>query len=61
MAALAEKCEAAGQRIAITTLHRWETGAFVPKAPRLKTLANALNISVDDLLTPEHEITRESA
>jgi transcriptional regulator with XRE-family HTH domain len=53
LADLAERCENAGLRINITTLYRWETGAFRPSAPRLKILTRALNIRVEQLLTEE--------
>ncbi|GIH26000.1 hypothetical protein Aph01nite_43100 [Acrocarpospora phusangensis] len=61
IANLADRCEQAGQRIHHTTIYRWENGTFWPTAPRLKALAEALGVSIDDLLIPSGETRAESA
>lgn len=58
LADLAVRCEGAGMGITVSTLCRWETGVFGPTAPRLRILAKALDVEVDELLTKSDEKTQ---
>lgn len=58
---LAARCEKAGLKIDHSTISRWEAGIFGPTARRLKVLADALNVDVDDLcLTANSQPRRAS-
>jgi DNA-binding transcriptional regulator YiaG len=61
LADLEARCERAGRKITVSTLSRWETGVFGPTAARLMVLAAALDVDVDDLLTPNEDPTAECA
>ena len=52
---LAARTETAGDRIDVSALCRYENGCIMPTAPRLRTLASALDCTIDDLLTPTSE------
>lgn len=58
---LSDRTEKAGDRIAVSLLCRYENGEYRPNARRLLILANALNCTIDDLLTPASENVRECA
>ncbi len=58
---LEQRTERAGDRIHFSILCHYEAGRRGPNPPRLKVLANALNCTIDDLLTPAGEVTRECA
>lgn len=58
---VSERCAKAGDRIHISILSRYESGAYGPTWSRMKVLARALNCRIDDLLTPTDEVRRESA
>lgn len=61
LADLETRCEKAGKRITVSTLSRWETGVFGPTAARLKVLATALDVEVDELLNQGEEPRAECA
>lgn len=58
---LEQRTEQAGDRIHFTIICHYEAGRRGPNPPRLKVLANALNCTIDDLLTTDGEVTRECA
>ncbi|MEV6035959.1 helix-turn-helix transcriptional regulator [Nonomuraea sp. NPDC052116] len=62
LADLEVRCERAGMRITVSTLCRWESGVFLPTAPRLRVLVRALDVDIDALLTkPEGTAQAECA
>lgn len=61
LADLEARCETVGRKITVSTLSRWETGVFGPTAARLKVLAVALDVEVDELLSTSDESQAECA
>lgn len=51
--ALALRCKEIGHTVSTEHLRRVEAGISVPTAPLLKAIADALNVTVDDLLDDE--------
>ncbi|MEU8199552.1 helix-turn-helix transcriptional regulator [Microbispora amethystogenes] len=58
---LEQRTEQAGDRIHFSILCHYESGRRGPNAPRLKVLADALDCTIDDLLTPPSEAVKECA
>lgn len=58
---LEERTAELGDRIRASLICRYENGEFGPNAPRAKVLADALNCTIDDLLTPPSEAVKECA
>jgi transcriptional regulator with XRE-family HTH domain len=58
---LAQKCSKLGTPVSRFQVVRAESGKYMPHPDVLDAFVEALNITVDDLLTREEEIRRESA
>lgn len=43
--------------VSAVTLHNWESGAYMPRADKLKQLAEFYGCTVDELLEQEEETT----
>jgi len=57
---LAERCQALGYSVHRSYLGKIESGLNRPSPPLLKTLAKALRVEVDDLLTRDEPVGRAS-
>lgn len=51
--ALAKRCAENGHPVSVQHVARIEAGPWMPSAPLLKALADALAVEVDDLLDPK--------
>ena len=58
---LAKRCEELGYKVDRTRISQLENGVYKPLPPLLAALVNALDLKVDDLLSPEQDEQRESA